>query len=232
MIADYSVRFQDAAWYSNSRRSCVVGGAGGIGSWLSLFLVRAGFDVTAYDMDEYEKHNIGGQFCKTSDVGKTKIEALEVNIRDFTDRIISTALKFDYGSYSERYMFSAFDNMEARKTMFELWVKYYGGSKDSNGIFIDGRLLAEQLQIFAIKAGSPEIEIYRNKFLFNDSEVEDATCSFKQTTHVAAMIASLMVSTFTNHIANTMQGNTARKVPFFMEYFTPLHFLNFQPDVE
>ena len=57
--------------------------------------------------------------------------------------------------------------------------------------FIDGRLTAEQLQIYCVKY--QDIERYRTEALFSDSDVPDAPCTMKQTSHVAAMIASYMV---------------------------------------
>jgi len=50
------------------------------------------------------------------------------------------------------------------------------------------------------------------KHLFNDSEVADLSCSYKQTSHFAATIAAKMVQGFTNWFVR----DTA-ELPFFYE---------------
>lgn len=135
--------------------------------------------------------------------------------------------KYDSESLTHHIMFSAFDNMEARKTMFQSWVEHISVLEEDDhdleeAIFIDGRLTAEQLQIFCVTP--KDIEEYK-KHLFDDSEVEDAPCTFKQTSHSAAMIASHMIAFFTNHITNVREGENVRSLPFFWEYFIPLDLL-------
>ena len=78
----------------------------------------------------------------------------------------------------------------------------------------------EQLQIFCV---TPDrIEEYERDHLFDDSEVEDAPCTMKQTSHSAAMIASHMVGLFTNHITNIYEREIIRDIPFYYEYFIPI----------
>ena len=82
------------------------------------------------------------------------------------------------------------------------------------------RLTMEQLQIFCV---TPDrIEEYEREHLFDDSEVEDAPCTMKQTSHSAAMIASHMVGLFTNHITNIYEREIIRDIPFYYEYFIPI----------
>ena len=116
-------------------------------------------------------------------------------------------------------MFSAFDNMDARRAMFKVWKRSWNSM--NRPIFIDGRLNAEQFQIFCV---TPEnADVYERIHLFNDSEVEDAPCSAQQTTHTAAMIAGHMVGFFTNHITNINLRDEVREIPFMYEYFTPMN---------
>ena len=62
--------------------------------------------------------------------------------------------------------------------------------------------------------------------LFDDTEVQDAPCTMKQTSHSAAMIASHMVGFFTNHMTNNAVEEKDRTVPFFWEYFIPINYIN------
>lgn len=216
-----NLRFQGLDWYSQDNAPVVVvGGAGGIGSWLSFFLARANFNVTLSDFDTVEEHNIGGQFFKRSQIGKYKAEAVGRNVSEFsTNTINAQIVKITEETATHEFMFSAFDNMDARRAMFKVWKRSWNSM--NRPIFIDGRLNAEQFQIFCV---TPEnADEYERIHLFNDSEVEDAPCSAQQTTHTAAMIAGHMVGFFTNHITNINLREEVREIPFMYEYFTPMN---------
>ena len=216
-----NLRFQGLDWYSQDDAPVVVvGGAGGIGSWLSFFLARANFNVTLSDFDIVEEHNIGGQLFKRNQIGKYKAEAVGRNVSEFsTNTINAQIVKITEETATHEFMFSAFDNMDARRAMFKVWKRSWNSM--NRPIFIDGRLNAEQFQIFCV---TPEnADEYERIHLFNDSEVEDAPCSAQQTTHTAAMIAGHMVGFFTNHITNINLRDEVREIPFMYEYFTPMN---------
>lgn len=216
-----NLRFQGLDWYSQDNAPVVVvGGAGGIGSWLSFFLARANFNVTLADFDTVEEHNIGGQLFKRNQIGRYKAEAVGRNVSEFsTNTINAQIVKITEETATHEFMFSAFDNMDARRAMFKVWKRSWNSM--NRPIFIDGRLNAEQFQIFCV---TPEnADVYERIHLFNDSEVEDAPCSAQQTTHTAAMIAGHMVGFFTNHITNINLRDEVREIPFMYEYFTPMN---------
>jgi pyoverdine/dityrosine biosynthesis protein Dit1 len=82
-------------------------------------------------------------------------------------------------------------------------------------LFIDGRLNAEKFQVISITGEDYyNMKKYIKEFLFADTAVTDALCSYKQTTYCAAMIASLMCNVFVNFMCNS----DARPVIFFQEY--------------
>lgn len=226
-------RFSGATWYSSEQRQVLVGGAGGIGSWLSLLLSRANFECVIYDNDTVEVHNIGGQLYSTKNIGASKVQALKVVIENLsgTEPLIFNSWYGDK-SMTHWYTFSCFDNMKARKVMFEKWVKSIEmwDALPERGIipvFIDGRLSLEHMQIFCVTPDN--IEKYR-EHLFDDSEVAPLLCSMKQTSHSAAMIASHMMAFFTNHLSNEAEP-FSREVPFYWEYFIPLDLITIQNPV-
>lgn len=216
-------RFKGFPWFEAIQNENVyIGGAGGIGSWLSFFLARSGVQsIIIFDDDQIESHNTSGQMFKHSQIGLNKVKAVTDNIYEFTGKFITSyAEKINENTALGRYFFSAFDNMEARKNAFNSWL--INRSSFNSGIFIDGRLLGEQLQIFCIKRNdSLAIEEYQREHLFDDSEVEEASCTTKQTTHSAAMIATHMTAFFTNHLNNIVEGEENREVPFYYEYLIP-----------
>lgn len=213
-------RFKEAPWFSERPEEVMIGGAGGIGSWLAFFLARAGFNITIYDFDILEEHNLGGQLYKTEDVGLKKVDALYHILQQYTDRQVTA---FDQRitdtSPFNHFMFSAFDNMQARKDLFAVWKRNMYNNPVAP-LFIDGRLEAEQMQIFCV---TPANVAQYEEQLFDDSEVEEAACSYRQTSHSAAMIAAKMTSFFTNHITNIYERENMREVPFYYEYFIPMN---------
>jgi hypothetical protein len=217
-------RFLDAPWFKASQtQNITLGGVGGIGSWLALFLARIGYTSLAiFDYDKFEEHNLGGQLVRLSDIERKKIIAVAEIVKDFTGK--SIMLNNEYRGYNSPIMFSAFDNMKARKLMIESWLTRYTKYKEKPSIFIDGRLLFEQIQIFCIT--TPEqAEEYLKNHIVDDSTIPDEVCTLKQTSHTAAMIASMMVAFYTNYLSNVSGDNNARSVPFFTEYFIPLNLM-------
>ena len=166
-------------------------------------------------------YRLKGQLFRQNDVNDTKVNAIYNIIKEFCGQEINTFTdRITVNSPTHYFMFSAFDNMQARKDLFEVWKRSIPNCPITP-IFIDGRLLMEQLQIFCVTPD--KIEEYEREHLFDDSEVEDAPCTMRQTSHSAAMIASHMTAFFTNHITNIYERDNIREVPFYYEYFIPVN---------
>lgn len=219
-------RFKDAPWFPKNDEIVMIGGAGGIGSWLTYFLTKIGFRAYLYDFDTVETHNLGGQLFRQNDIGKLKVLAVEKIVQDFCGGNISTFnTPVEEGTPGHYFTFSAFDNMAARRALFNSWKRTWGTEPlGATPIFIDGRLEIEQLQIFCVTPATSYK--YEQEHLFHDSQVEEISCTMKQTSHTAAMIASIMSGFFTNHITNIYEKEIIREVPFYHEYVVPMNFTN------
>lgn len=220
-------RFKDVSWYSEEPKPILLGGAGGISSWTALLLTRANFSCIVYDADFYEEHNMSGQFVSQANLGMPKVESLFKDIKAFTgDEITPMNEWFTAESMSNDIMVGGFDNMEARKLFFYNWLEYIKTKPESERkdcLFIDGRLLAEQYQILSFTGDDDDaIAKYQSDYLFGDNEVEEAMCTLKQTSHIAAMIAARITTFVTNHIVNMKFGRVIQKIPFFFEEYAPL----------
>jgi hypothetical protein len=178
-------------------------------------------------MDNFEDHNMTGQFVMNKDTGKAKVEAVANLVKDFSPdaEIYANNTAYTTDSPTSDIVICGFDNMKARKLAFLKWVDYVMNKAPdkSKCFFQDGRLLAETLQIFNISGNDLEkIKMYYNEHLFDDAEVEEADCTFKQTSHCAGMIASHMVGFFTNWLSKSYTG-VFRTVPFLYQYVIPLN---------
>ncbi len=220
-------RFKDAIWAQEPKgTNIIIGGQGGIGSWLTLFLSRIGYTLITYDDDSFDNTNISGQFVDLPAININKAQAINILTKRFgaTNRINVFAEKYDDESLATGFMMGAFDNMEARTIMFDKWFAHNADMGNQDALLIDGRLNLEHFQIFCVTPQNTKK--YRDEYLFNDDEANDAACTLKQTSHTAAMIGALMTGLFTNHITNVIEKNKARTVPFKTEFFLPLNMMD------
>jgi len=133
-IDNKKVRFSDADWYKSGPEDIIVGGVGGIGSWVALLLSRIGHELHIYDDDTIDETNMAGQLYPISAIGKSKEVAVMEMIRDFSGTRCSSNGRYTKDSLYSPIVFSCFDNMEARKVMFEKWA-----AEEDRELFVDGR---------------------------------------------------------------------------------------------
>lgn len=216
----YSSRFSDAPWLfeEDNKPVVTVGGAGGISSWLLLFLSRTANyqQIYLYEDDSIDETNMAGQFFSKNQIGSKKDTAIRMNMNLFSDYSNVTTLgRYEKGIVSP-IVLSGFDNMKARKEMFEQWK-----SMEDRELYMDGRLIFEDGQIYTVTKGNEE---RYEETLFDDEEVKDAQCSMKATTHTGAHIASVMLAILNNYYANKYHyKDYIREVPFsYIFSFAPL----------
>ena len=235
--AESTIRFSGASWFEAAKGiSVTLAGVGGIGSWTSLLLSRisTSIRINLYDDDKVEVVNLAGQLFSSNQVGLYKVYAAQEVIRNFSgsycqafsNRITSSSNIYD------KIVICGFDNMEARKLLYSKWkalVQSFLTSQRSEFLFIDGRMNAEEFQIFSI-TGDDEYNMkkYEEEFLFSDAEVAPAVCSYKQTTYCASMIASFIVNSLVNFLSNQNLENMPRQVPFYINYDAQLMHLKLE----
>lgn len=227
-VDETTSRFSGARWYEEIQKQVVtLAGVGGIGSYVGFLLGRLKPQrLIIYDSDKVETVNMSGQLYGLEDIGKFKSVALANMVRNYANynNIVGLTDRFEVNSGPTDIMICGFDNMEARRTFYESWrqrVLFYSADSDNRKkcLFIDGRLAAEEFQVLSIQGDDERAMVeYENKWLFNDAEAEETICSYKQTTFMANMIASVMVNIFVNFIANQCGPIIDRDVPFFISY--------------
>lgn len=227
-IDETTSRFSGAIWYEEIQKQTVtLAGVGGIGSYVGFLLSRLKPNrLIIYDPDRVETVNMSGQLYGQTDVGRHKCAALADMVMNYANyyNIVALDQRFEDGSDATDIMICGFDNMTARRTFYEKWkqrvLSYPAGSDNRKKcLFIDGRLAAEEFQVLSIQGDDERaMAAYEDKWLFSDAEAEETICSYKQTTFMANMIASVMVNVFVNFIANQCGPIIDRDVPFFISY--------------
>ena len=225
-VDETTSRFSGAIWYEQIKKQIVtLAGVGGIGSYVGFLLGRFKPErLIIYDPDKVEAVNMSGQLYGKNDLGSYKGVALANMVKNYADyyNMVIHAERFTTESEATDIMICGFDNMEARKLFYNKWKSHISGKTEEEKakcLFIDGRLAAEEFQVLSIQGNDNRaMAEYEDKWLFNDAEAEETICSYKQTTFMANMIASVMVNIFVNFIANQCGPIIDRDVPFFISY--------------
>lgn len=219
-------RFSSAIWYEEIQKKVIIlAGVGGIGSYVAFLLARMKpKSLFIYDPDIVEEVNMSGQLYKTGDIGLHKVDAIYNMIHNYCnfESVFAISERFDENCEASDIMICGFDNMQARKIFFNKWLAHVQSKpeeKRKDCLFIDGRLAAEEFQVLCIRGDDDyNINRYNNEFLFSDEESMMTVCSYKQTTFMANMIASVMVNLFVNFVANQCRPLIDRDLPFFTTY--------------
>lgn len=226
LVDETSSRFSGAIWYERIQtKQITLAGVGGIGSYVGFLLARLKpAALYIFDPDKVEAVNMSGQLYGMQDINSFKVDALSNMLQNYANyySILTHRGRFTQNQESTDIMICGFDNMEARKLVFNKWLNRVEATPEENRnqlLLIDGRLAAEEFQVFAIQGNDTRaIEEYKNNWLFNDNEADETICSYKQTTFMANMIASVMVNLFVNFVANECNPIIARDVPFITQY--------------
>ena len=236
-VREELVRFSDAEWFNKIQEKVIVlAGVGGIGSNMAVILAKLNPSaIYIFDDDRVESFNLAGQFYSNEDIGKPKVEALAASVNKYTNysSIFALNRRFMLGEdVVADIMVCGFDNMRARRDFFTAWknrVMTLTEERKKDCLFIDGRLTADEFQIFCI-TGTDNFYMnnYENHYLFNDYEAQREVCSYKQTGFLADMIGAFMVNLIVNFCANQVNPKRNMTLPFMTSYRSSMMFLDFK----
>lgn len=216
--------FSNALWMGGDPLDITIGGAGNLGSWLSLFLARQGHKLYVYDFDTIEDRNTGGQFYGPLQNGQLKTVALQANLVQFCGPVEFTSMgRFEADSMVSNVVFACFDSIDARRLMFEAWLKLQMEKKErikgEVNLYVDARSTLEMGQLFCVNHPN-QVEAYR-KSLFPKEQAMEVPCNYKSTSHNGALSAALMVSLLNAQQVNRKEGMQIYSTPFSMAYELP-----------
>lgn len=212
-------RYSGFDWAEKIHKILVVG-QGGIGSFVTFYLSRIGHEITTFDFDTFEAHNLGGQLITTDYIGSTKSYSIKSMMHvEFgcTNTIYNNNQRWNKEDIILPIVFSCADSMKVRNDLFETWVSNLSNfPKEEPKCFIDSRMGAVAGEVFCISKGS-QIKEYR-KTLFDDSEAAELACNTKATTHCAALLSSIAVGLMNNVISNKNVDFEITNVPFHTSF--------------
>lgn len=212
MQSDINSRFKDAPWYTESSKEAIlVVGCGGIGG-NALYCLSKTIPATYYlvDDDTVNTVNLGTQFFNNTQIGKPKIEALVETLKTQT---LARFIPFKH-KYAYEYLpitITALDNMKARKEVYDEWK-----TRENRELLIDGRLRANLYEIYVV---TPDKQEEYEKTLFDDSEVDEGPCTFKQTAYFGMLIGARITHVLVNYLTNKYMKEEVCNIPFKINEF-------------
>lgn len=175
------------------RHPVTVIGCGGIGSPTVMTLAKMGItDITVYDHDTVEAHNLPNQYFRVQDVGKPKVQAIKEICSEFASADIKVKQRKVGGAARlSGLVISGVDSMAAR---FEIWkaIKY----KTQIPLYIDARMGGEGARIVTCRPYDiDQVAIYE-AMLHPDEEAVALPCTGRaiiyNTFSIAALIGNLV----------------------------------------
>ena len=163
----------DPADFEN--RSVSVVGAGATGSYVALLLAQIGItNMTVWDFDKIEDHNLPNQMFFLEHVGLQKVDALKdiiikkcgFEIKTRNEKVV------DQKDVRAKYVFLLTDTMSSRKEIFENILK---GSMNTD-LVIETRMDSDNGRVYAFNPNSPAQVKDWESTLYTDEEASESLC--------------------------------------------------------
>ena len=182
-------------------------GVGGIGSPTTLALAKMGVSqISVYDDDSVELHNLPNQLYRLSDLGKTKVEALSDATDDYAGVSLETKAERFENQQLSGVVISGVDSMAARKAIWQK-IKF----NPSVQLYIEARMGAEVCRIHTVRPTDPtEVKWYETT-LYSDEQAQDLPCTARAIIYTVFVVAGLIA----NQVKKLARGQTLCKEIIF-----------------
>lgn len=197
-------------------------GCGSVGSTIAENLVRCGItELTLWDFDKVEPHNLANQMFRQQDIGKTKVEALFDILKDINPEVANTIeLKSDgwKGKLMSGYIFLCVDSIELRREI----VEKHMDSPYVKAVF-DFRTLLESAQHYAADWSDLKMkqDILKSMNFSHEEAKEETPVSACGVTLGVATTVRLICAIGVNNFINFVKGNGIKKL-IIIDGFQPL----------
>ena len=170
-------------------------GAGAIGSATVTTLAKMGCgNITVYDHDLLEEHNLPNQFALVSCLGQPKVEALKTLVGQLAEVEIRGINERYRGQRLEGVVICAVDSMDARAI---IWKTVKGNRRVP--LYLDARMGAEVLRLYSIRPIDADASALYEANLYTSGDAERLPCSARAIVYcplVAGALIALQVKRF------------------------------------
>lgn len=177
-------------------------GTGATGSWVALYLAKLGLtDVTMYDFDIVEGHNIANQAFGRDDIGYNKALIMADHIHRDTAAVFNPKGERYKTQRLKGIVFLMVDSMRERKRIWEESIKL-----NSNvTLLIEPRMGLSMGRVYSVNpTNTTQIKRYEETYYSDDTSEVSACGTSVSVITSATMIASMCVRQLINH-ANQLE---------------------------
>jgi glycerol-3-phosphate dehydrogenase len=159
-------------------------GAGATGSFLALSLAKLGItDITVYDFDVVEEHNIPNQAFGLDDIGHAKVDALGQLIKNTTGSTINVKNEKFVSQRVAGIVFLMVDSMEIRKSIWNNSIKMKSAVK----LLIEPRMGLDCARVYNVDPmDMTQIKKYEETY-YGDDVAEVSACGASKSVITTAM---------------------------------------------
>ncbi|NUO20379.1 ThiF family adenylyltransferase [bacterium] len=175
-------------------------GLGSIGSVTGLYLAKMGVcNLTCFDADVVDIHNVSNQAYGMSDVGLLKADAFSILVENQTGVLPNTiGMQYD-GRELTGVVISAVDSMKSRETIWKLVRE-----KPEVKLYLDARMGLETLVVYAVRPQVREDRIAYSQTICNDSDALQEPCTARTICYTPLMAASVICSLVKRYVCDEM----------------------------
>lgn len=182
-------------------------GAGGIGSLFTVMAGKLGLgEITIYDDDMVEAHNLPNQFFDMKDIGVPKVNSLGSTVDRFTIAdVIERDERVDADTRLSGLIVSGVDSMAARKDIAQA----VHASRFAVPRYWDARIGGEKILIFSVNPRDPQEWRDYEKTLYSDEDAQEDPCTRRSVIDVMGHVGSHLLTGVRKQLAGeTPDGYT------------------------
>ena len=171
-------------------------GAGAIGSFTALSLVKMGVGVVeVFDFDTVSVENLGPQWFRVCDLGRNKVDALADQLSAFGGQVVARAERY-VAQPVAGIVVCTVDSMDTRVAIWSAMKKCRRVE-----LYLDARMGAEVGKVLAVRPADPEDCRAYQAELYPSTEALRAPCTARSTIYCASGLAAFLAATVGNHLA-------------------------------
>jgi hypothetical protein len=165
-------------------------GLGSIGSVSGLYLAKMGVNnLTCFDPDIVDVHNVSNQAYGMSDLGLLKVDAFS-NLLELQVGIQANTIAKQYdGRALSEVVISAVDSMKSRET---IWKSVR--EKPEVRLYLDARMGLETLMVWAVKPQIREDRVAYSQSIVSDDQAHQDPCTARTVCYTPLMAGSILCS--------------------------------------
>ena len=189
-------------------------GCGSIGSTLAENLARFGLgaNLSLYDFDHVEEHNIVNQMFTRKDIGKLKVQAVADMVLEIDPEAADGLRIIEKGYVSQKlsgYVFLCVDNIDLRRQIAESFV----GNPNIKAFFDFRTRLTDAQHYAADWSDQKMVEAFLNSMQFSHDEAKEETpVSACNVTLSVCPTVRVIVAYGVSNFINFVKGEKIRKL--------------------